>query len=165
VQIIQSLHLKPRRTIRFVAWMNEENGSRGARAYTVAHKDEFIRHAAAIESDDGAGRAMGLIAYITPGSAEKLEPLTHVLDQIGAGVVDVKVHGVGSDLGAMAAAGVPSFGPLLDMQNYFDYHHTPADTLDKVDPENMKRHVAVLATLVYFLAESPQTLERMPVKQ
>jgi hypothetical protein len=164
VQVIQSLHLKPRRTIRFVAWMNEENGGRGAKAYTAAHKADFARHVAAIESDDGAGRAMGLIAYATRASAEKLEPVTHVLGQMGAGVIDFKVRGVGSDIGDLAAAGVPCFGPLLDMQNYFDYHHTPADTLDKVDPENMKRHVAVLATLLYFLAESPQPLERMPVK-
>jgi hypothetical protein len=90
--------------------------------------------------------------------------VTHALDAIGAGFVDYKTHGVGSDLGAPEAAGVPGFDPLLDMQNYFDYHHTPADTLDKVNTDDMKRHVAVLATLVWFLAESPQTLERMPVK-
>jgi hypothetical protein len=164
VQVIQSLRLKPRRTIRFVAWMNEENGGRGAKAYAAAHKGEFARHVAVIESDDGGGRALGFIAYAKPESAKFLEPVTHTLDAIGAGFVDYKLHGVGSDLGAPEAAGVPGFDPLLDMQNYFDYHHTPADTLDKVNPDDMKRHVAVLATLVYFLANAPQTLERMPVK-
>jgi hypothetical protein len=164
VQLIQSLHLKPRRTIRFVAWMNEENGSRGAEGYAKAHRGEFARHAAVIESDSGAGRPLGLMAYATPESVDTLEPVTHALGEIGAQVVELKLHSIGSDIDAMEKSGVPGFEPLLDTRNYFDYHHTAADTLDKVDPANLQRQVAVMATLVYFLAESPKPLARMPVK-
>jgi carboxypeptidase Q len=165
VQVIQSLHLKPRRTIRFVAWMNEENGSRGEKGYTAIHQKEFAHHAAVIESDTGAGRPLGIMAYATPKSAEALKPVMNALGAIGASVLDFKVRTLGSDLEDIESSGAPGFEPLLDVRTYFDYHHTAADTLDKVDPANLQRQVAVMATLVYFLAESPQPLERMPVKQ
>jgi hypothetical protein len=164
LQTIQSLHLRPRRTIRFVAWMNEENGTRGAKAYVKAHRGEFARHAAVIESDDGAGRPLGLLAYMPADAGAALEPLRHALHALGASAVEFRVRPVGSDIETMQGTGVPGFAPMLDVRNYFDYHHTPADTLDKVEPDNMRRHVAVLAALVYFLADSPQMLPRMPAK-
>jgi Zn-dependent M28 family amino/carboxypeptidase len=164
LQVIRDLNLKPRRTIRFVAWMNEENGGRGAKAYAKAHAAEFARHVGVVESDDGAGRPLGLLAYATPESMEALSPLRRTLAEIGASAVQFRVRPVGSDIEAMQDGGVPGFAPDLDVRNYFDYHHTPADTLDKVDPENLRRHVAVLATLVYFLADAATPLPRLPVK-
>ena len=165
MQVIKSLGLKPRRTIRFVGWMNEENGARGEKAYTAKHKDAFEKHAAAIESDGGAGRPLGIRAYASPASAALLAPVFGALGPLGATALDLRVNPIGSDLGALTAAGVPSFEPLVDGRNYFDYHHTAADTLDKVDPDHLRRQVAVMAVLAYFLADAPQALERMPVKK
>lgn len=164
IQVIKSLHLKPRRTIRFVAWMNEENGSRGRAAYSALHGSEFARHAAAIESDFGAGRPLGIAAYILPGSSEKMASIAEALRPMGAGVLEERTRPLGSDLDALEAAGVPGFEPLVDGRTYFDYHHTAADTLDKVDPENLRRQVAVMAVLTYFLAQAPSPMDRMPTK-
>jgi carboxypeptidase Q len=160
LQVIQSLHLQPRRTIRFVAWMNEENGTRGAKAYAKAHEGEIAKHVAVIESDDGAGRPLGMLVSAPESSLSALEPVSHALGAIGATAVELRVGSVGSDIEPLQHAGVPGIAPMLDVRNYFDYHHTPADTLDKVDPDNMRRMVAVLADLVYFLADTPKPLER-----
>ena len=64
------------------------------------------------------------------------------------------------DLHGLEAAGVPSFTPLIDSSDYFHYHHTAADTLDKVDPLNLKRHVALMSSLTWFLANMEQPLGR-----
>lgn len=165
MKVIRDLGLRPRRTIRFVAWMNEENGGRGEKAYTAAHKDAFAQHVAAIENDNGAGRPLGIKAYVSPASRTLLAPVIDALRPIGASVLDLRVDPVGSDLGDLLRAGVPGFEALVDMRNYFDYHHTAADTLDKVEPENLRRQVAVLAVLAYFLAEGPQALQRMRARQ
>ncbi len=164
LQVIHDLKLKPRRTIRFVAWMNEENGGRGGQGYAKLHKEQFGKHVAAIESDDGAGRPLGILAYAPLEAAPMLAPVSNALRAIGASAIGWRVRPVGSDIDALQSAGVPGFAPDLDVRNYFDYHHTAADTLDKVDPDNLRRHVAVLATLVYFLADAPGPMPRMPVK-
>ncbi len=161
IQIIAKLHLKPRRTIRFVAWMNEENGSRGMQGYTQAHRAEFERHVAVIESDLGAGRPLGIEGYLTAADAKRLGPVTQPLRVIGAGILTERLQPLGSDLGDLEDAGAPGFEPLVDARTYFDYHHTAADTLDKIDPENLRRQVAVLAVLTYYLADTPLALERM----
>ena len=61
----------------------------------------------------------------------------------------------------LQGAGVPGFSPLLDTRHYFDYHHTAADTLDKVDPQNLKSQVATMAVLAYYLAQLPEPLARV----
>jgi hypothetical protein len=160
--VIKELKLRPKRTIRVVAWMNEENGSRGSRAYMAANKDQMALHAAAIESDVGAGRPLGFSAYIAPASVAALGPVMEALRPIGATVIDRSEEPVSTDIGPLQEAGVPGFEPLLDTRHYFDYHHTAADTLDKVDPANLRRIVASLAVLAYQLADAPQRLERVP---
>jgi Zn-dependent M28 family amino/carboxypeptidase len=162
---IKSLGLTPRRTIRFVAWMNEENGARGEKAYTAAHQNAFAKHAAVIEGDNGAGRPLGIKAYASAAAVAALAPVIDALRPLGATVLEMRINPVASDLGSLQKAGIPGFEPLLDTRNYFDYHHTAADTLDKVDPENLRRQVAVFAVLTWFLADAPQMLERMPVRK
>lgn len=163
LRLMKDLGLKPRRTIRFVAFMNEENGVRGAAAYFEAGKAALARQIAAIESDTGAGRPLGLQAYVTPKSMAGLEPLKQVLRVIGASVIERSEHPVGTDVSPLQEAGVPGFEPLLDTRHYFDYHHTAADTLDKVDPDDLRRHVAVMAATAWWLADMPEPLERLPV--
>jgi carboxypeptidase Q len=129
----------------------------------AANRDRLAQHAAAIESDVGAGRPLGFSAYIAPASMAALQPVMEALRPIGATVLDRSEEPVSTDIGPLQQAGVPGFEPLLDNRHYFDYHHTAADTLDKVDPANLQRIVASLAVLVYQLAEAPERLQRLPV--
>jgi len=165
VQVLKSLRLKPRRTVRVVAWMNEENGSGGSKAYFAVAKDHIEQQIAAIESDSGAGQPLGVIASVTRESEEQLKPVTAALQPIGATALDRRDGEVGADIDPLQQAGVPGFAPLVDTREYFWYHHTAADTLDKVKPENLRRQVAVLAVLAYYLAEMPEPLARVPVRR
>jgi carboxypeptidase Q len=160
IEVLNRLQLHPRRTIRFVAWTNEENGSRGSEAYAKSVAGAMQTQFAAIESDLGAGAVLGISAAVTPESLVRLQPVVRALAPIGATVLQRTDGELGSDIGELQRAGVPGFAPLLDTRHYFDYHHTAADTLDKVDPENLKSQVAALAVLAYYLAEMPDTLPR-----
>jgi carboxypeptidase Q len=162
LEILKRLGLQPRRTIRVIAWMNEENGGRGGKAYFDANKDKLASHFAAIESDSGAGKPEGIFAGVRPESAKLFEPLQKALLPLGAPVlrrVDALHTG---DLTQLEQGGVPSFEPLLDRHAYFHYHHSAADTLDKVVPDHLRRQVALLAMLGWYLANMPEAIGRAP---
>jgi carboxypeptidase Q len=163
VQVLKTLGLHARRTIRFVAWMNEENGTAGGQTYFKINSGSLAHHIAAIESDNGAGRPLGVAAHIPTEAMPLFKPLMTALLPLGASVLEHRDAGVGSDIDFLDEAGVPTLSPLVDTRTYFDYHHSPADTLDKVDPENIRRQVAVLAMLAYFIAEMPDPLARLPI--
>ncbi|MFZ6751005.1 M20/M25/M40 family metallo-hydrolase [Undibacterium sp. Ren11W] len=152
IETLQKLGLKPRRTIRMIAWMNEENGGRGALAYQKNQQARLDQHIAAIESDSGAGRPFGLLTSVPAKSIGLLTPLMTALQPIGAAVLKRADALDTGDLSGLEEAGVPSFEPLVDTHDYFHYHHTSADTLDKVQPENLRRQVALLTTTAWFLA-------------
>jgi Zn-dependent M28 family amino/carboxypeptidase len=160
---LKKLDYRPRRTIRLVAWMNEENGTRGARAYLEANTANAASHVAAIESDNGAGRPFGMRASVPASSNRLFAPLQAALQPIGAGVFQRQDALSTGDLSGLERAGVPSFAPLIDTSTYFDYHHTAADTLDKVDPDNLRRHVALMATTAWFLANIEEPVGRAVV--
>lgn len=157
---LKKLNLQPRRTIRMIAWMNEENGTRGGKAYFAAHKDKLERQIAGIESDSGAGRPFGLISNITAADERSLAPLLAALEPVGAHALVRRDEVGATDLEPLEEAGVPVFEPLVDGHSYFHYHHTPADTLDKVNPLDLQRHVAVLSSLAWHLANTEQPLSR-----
>ena len=154
--LLKQLNLHPKKTIRVIAWMNEENGTMGGRTYAKDHAAELANHFAAIETDGGAGHPTGFAA--PPGAIPLLRPLSKVLLSSGAGVI--MPGGGGADIGPMTAQGVPSFSPLQDGRFYFNYHHTAADTLDKVDPRELQENAAVVAVLAYALAQLDQPLPR-----
>ncbi len=158
-QLLQQLHLRPKRTIRIIAWMNEENGTRGARAYADDHKADLANHFAAIESDLGAGHPLGFYAQGKPELLTLLQPLSTILQSQGAGVTRL-VEETGSDISPLGEAGVPTFAPIQDARTYFNYHHTAADTLDKVNPRELQENCALIAALAYTLANMPQSLPR-----
>jgi carboxypeptidase Q len=167
IETIQRLKLKPRRTLRAVAWMNEESGLCGADAYAKANPEPLHTHAAVIESDSGGGRPLGIYAHVAPEALESLKPVSAALRPIAAGIIERREDHVGADISQIEQHGVPGFAPLLDTRKYFHYHHTAADTLDKVDPQDLKKHVATLATLAWWLADAPAPLPRnapTPVK-
>jgi carboxypeptidase Q len=158
-QILKQLGLRPKRTIRVIAWMNEENGLAGGRGYFEAHKAEIANHFAAIEADLGAGHPLGFSSTGKPEVLTLLQPLAVILQSQGAGVTRA-VDEAGSDISPLTAAGVPSFAPIQDARTYFNYHHTAADTLDKVNPKELQENCALVAALAYTLANMSQSLPR-----
>jgi Zn-dependent M28 family amino/carboxypeptidase len=163
IEALHQLNLHPRRTVRFIAWASEETGSQGAAAYFESVRAALATHCAAIESDNGAGRPLGIQAMVARESRGALKPVLAVLAPLGASILETREDEVGADIDPLQQAGVPGFAPLVDTGHYFDYHHTAADTLDKVDPVNLKMQVATMATLAYFLAERPECLPRLPL--
>ena len=161
VQVLKSLGIQPRRTLRAIAWMNEENGSRGGKAYFDALNGNTATQSAAIESDFGLAGPLGVTGSISDAQMKQLAPVGSVLRGIGAGVLNTRAGEAGADIAPLQGAGVPGFAPLVDGRHYFDLHHTAADTLDKVDPQALRRQTAVMAVLAYYLAEMPQPLERV----
>ena len=158
-KVLRDLNLRPKRTLRVIAWMNEENGLMGARTYQTDHQGEIANHFAAIEADLGAGHPMGFYAQGKPEILTLLQPLAVILQSQGAGVIRLAEE-TGSDVSLLGAAGVPTFAPIQDSRAYFNYHHTAADTLDKVNPQELQENCAVVAALAYTLASMPQALPR-----
>src|SRR6266478_1285116 len=157
--LMKQLHLRPKRTLRVIAWMNEENGRRGALAYAKDYQNEIANHFAAIETDLGAGHPLGFYAQGKPEVLTLLQPLAAILQSQGAGITRL-VEETGSDVEPLGAAGVPTFSPIQDARTYFNYHHTAADTLDKINPKELQENCAVVAALAYTLASMPQSLPR-----
>ncbi len=158
-QLMKQLGLHPRRTIRVIAWMNEEFGNSGGRAYAAAHKEEAAKHFAAIESDLGAGHPTGFRMAAPASNVPLLQPAAQILQSSGAAMIET-AEDTETDIGPLSALGVPCFGPIQDDRFYFNYHHTAADTLDKVVPRELQENAAVMAVLAYTLANLPNDLTR-----
>ena len=159
-EVLQRLHIRPRRTLRVIAWMDEENGGGGHEAYARAHAAEMSNHMVAIESDAGAGHPLGFSAKMSPAAAAALRPILDVLRPVGSTVVRPTNNSPGSDIEPLVNAGVPGLGIIQDGRKYFDYHHTAADTLDKVDPQELRENAAAMAVMGYALAAMPEPLPR-----
>lgn len=159
-ELVKRLHLHPRRTLRVIAWMDEENGGRGRDAYTAAHSSEFANHIAAIESDFGAAHPLGFNAKMSPQDTEFLRPIMETLESFGANLLKPTSFPPGADISGMSKAGIPTLGLMQDGRAYFNYHHTAADTLDKVDPHDLRENAAALAVMGYALASTDKALPR-----
>jgi carboxypeptidase Q len=122
---------------------------------------ELRQHAGAIEMDLGAAHPVGIEIGGAPSIAEALAPVAAVLRGSGAGMLRTGEL-AGSDIIALGIEGVPTFAPIQDTRRYFDYHHTPADTLDKVDPVELRENAAVITALAYALANLPERLPHTP---
>jgi len=160
VQLLQTLHLRPKRTIRVVAWMDEENGGTGHLAYARAHASEFPNHVAAIESDLGADHPLGFSAKMSAEAIAELEPVQTILHTFGANLIQRTNDSPGADITPLADAGVPTLGILQDGRAYFNYHHSAADTLDKIDPQQLRENAAAMAVMGYALAAMDRALSR-----
>ena len=171
VNLVHKLGLKPRRTLRVVLWTNEENGLNGGREYHAALGEDVGRHVAAIEMDGGmerpVGYGFGLVGFsagdeenagdpVYEAALERLQQIGALLDGIEANVISR--GGGGADIGPLMRSGVPGLGLRTVGEHYFDWHHTHADTLDKLDPLNMRRSIATLAVMSYVLADMPERL-------
>ncbi len=162
VSLLRRLDLHPRRTIRVVLWTNEENGLAGARAYREWVGDQISRHVAAIEMDGGSEKPVGF-GFRVPEEDQRLEQAYLKATQIGPLLEAIEAGqitrgGGGADISPLTRDGVPGFGLRTVGEHYFDWHHTEADTLDKVDPHDFRLNVAALAILAYVLADMPERL-------
>jgi carboxypeptidase Q len=159
-EVLQRLHLRPARTLRVIAWMDEETGGSGSRAYTAEYANDFPRHVAAIESDSGAAHPLGFDIRGSAAAIDSLRPVQGVLRSIGASVLQPTTYAPGADIEAMSNAGVPAFGVMQDGRTYFNYHHSAADTLDKVVPSELRENAAAMAVLAYALTNMKDPLPR-----
>ncbi len=157
--LIQKLGLKPKRTIRVIAWMNEENGEAGSKQYAKDHEKEIPNHFAAMETDGGAGHPIGVNIKANPEVKKMFAPVANILQESGAGILDLVEH-CGADIEPLEKAGVPAFSPIQDSRFYFSYHHTAADTLDKIVPKELAENSAVVAVVAYALANMERPLPR-----
>jgi len=163
VALIRKLGLQPRRTVRVVFWTNEENGLAGARAYRQWAGDQVKNHVAAVEMDGGAERPLGFGLGLTgaPEDAanramERAREIGKLLERVGA--TEIQRGGGGADIGPLMRDGVPGLGHRTVGQRYFDWHHTAADTLDKIDKQEFRMNIATLAVMVYVIADMPGRL-------
>jgi Zn-dependent M28 family amino/carboxypeptidase len=157
--LCKQLGLHPKRTLRVIAWMDEENGTEGGKAYSAEHNSESANHIAAFESDLGAGHPLGMEGNFKPAAAPALQPFAKILESIGANLLQ-STGASGADIEPLGAAGVPVFGLIQDNRTYFHYHHTPADTLDKVNPHELAENAALIAVYAYGIADAPKPLPR-----
>jgi carboxypeptidase Q len=158
VRLIKALGLRPKRTVRVALWTNEENGLRGGTAYRDTHLAALGDHLLAIESDGGVFRPSGMGFTGSDEAFEILQAIGTLLEPIGAGTMTR--GGGGADIGPIMGEGVPGASPNVDESRYFDYHHTHADTMDKLDPRDVALNVAMLAVVAYTVANWDERLPR-----
>ena len=159
-ELLEKLHLRPKRTLRVIAWIDEETGGAGSQTYSEDHSAEFSNHVAAIESDAGAAHPIGFETRISRSAAELLSPALSVLESIGANATEPSSYPPGADIARMSDAGVPALGILEDGRTYFNYHHTAADTLDKIVASELRENAATMAVMGYALAAMTNPLPR-----
>ncbi|HEY3914312.1 MAG TPA: M28 family metallopeptidase [Verrucomicrobiae bacterium] len=158
VRMMHKLGLRPRRTIRVVLWVNEENGLAGARAYERRHKSELPQHILAIESDRGTFKPLGFSPVATDAARRKIKEYAAPLARIGA----EKIFSEGSeaDVGELEPDGVPTAALVDDGSKYFWYHHTEADTIDKLTPADLAACSSAMAVMAWEAANDPVPLPR-----
>lgn len=159
LRLMKRLGLRPRRTVRVVLFTNEENGLRGSQDYLERHAGEAQSHVLALESDGGVFAPKGFGFSGTEAARTVVREIAALLSSIGA--TAVTPQGGGADIGPLVRAGrVPSMSLDVEGSRYFVYHHTPADTLERLDPDEVARCAAAVAVMAYVVADLPEALPR-----
>jgi len=153
-KLIHDLPQRPDRTIRVIAFANEEMGLWGGRAYADKHAGEVAKFQLGTESDFGAGPVWRMSASVKPAARDAIDQIAKVLAPIGVAYDAKKPGGGGSDLSQMHGKGMAALSLTQDGTHYFDWHHTSNDTLDKIDPKQLAQNVAVYATFSYMAAQA-----------
>ncbi len=156
IRLLKELGLQPRRTIRAVGWTSEEQGRTGGREYVAHHEDEY--HVLAMESDAGVFKPSGFGFTGSDQAFAMIREIGTLLDRIESG--SVTRGGGGADISPLMATGVPGMGLNVDGPKYFWYHHSDADTVDKLDPDEVALCVATMAVMAYVVADMPVRLPR-----
>jgi carboxypeptidase Q len=157
LRLMKKLNLRPRRTVRVVLWTNEENGTRGGEAYLERYRSQLSNHVMMLESDSGVFRPTGFGFTGSDDSRAKVKEIASLLRGIQADRIGSS--GDGADIGPSVQAGrIPALSLEVD-GDYFLIHHTPADTIDKIDPMDMARASAAIAVMTYVIADMPERLK------
>ena len=149
LRILKSIGYKPKRTIRAVMFMNEENGLRGGQEYATQASSKKEKHIAAIESDRGGFTPRGFAMMGRESAKAKIRNWKNILEPYG--LTDFSQTGSGADIGPLASQDVTLLEFLPDSQRYFSYHHTPEDTFDKVNRRELELGAASMAALIYLI--------------
>ena len=152
--LISRLPQRPDRSIRVIAFANEEMGIWGGRAYAEAHKKEIAQHVLGFESDLGAAPLWRLSASVKPEARDAIKQMADVIGRIGVQLDPERPGGGGPDLSPMHALGMAALSLPQSAKEYFDWHHTANDTLDKIVPKHLAQNVAVYAALTYMAAQA-----------
>jgi carboxypeptidase Q len=158
LRLIKELGLKPKRTIRCVMWTNEENGGKGNKGYRDMHLDEMDKHVLAIESDGGVFSPKGFGFSGSNSARELVEEIHELMKPIGANTISD--GGRAADVAPLNDEGVPVMSLKVDGSKYFWYHHTNADTFDKIDFNEFNRCIAAMAIMAYVVADLDEPLPR-----
>ena len=158
LRLIKELGLKPKRTIRCVMWTNEENGGKGNKGYRDMHLDEMDKHVLAIESDGGVFSPKGFGFSGNDSAREIVEEIHELMKPIGANTISD--GGRAADVAPLNDEGVPVMSLNVDGSKYFWYHHTNADTFDKIDFNEFNRCIAAMAIMAYVVADLDEPLPR-----
>ena len=159
LRLMKALGIRPRRTVRLVLWTNEENGFNGANAYAARYASTADRHVFALESDSGVF-APATIGFSGDSAARTtVAQIATLLAPLG--VSGLGPSGGGADIGPIAEAGkVPTMAYLGDASKYFVIHHTAADTIERIAPDEVSKAAATIAVMTYVIAEMPERLPR-----
>ena len=160
VRLMKVLGLRPRRTVRVVAWTNEENGGRGNLTYRDSHLAALPKHVLAIESDNGVFRPSGFRFSGSDSGLVVARQVAALLRKIGADTVEKELLAPEADIAPLIERGVPGMGLNVDRTRYFWFHHSAGDTLDKLTPQELSLCIATLAVMAYVIADFPQPLPR-----
>jgi len=158
--LIAKLPKRPKRTIRVVMFGAEEVGLLGAFAYAEKHKDNLHNHVVATESDFGAQTIWQLVSNVNPEATVLIDEIAKILSPIGIVRGGSDVPGGGPDIIPIAQQGVPTIRLNQNGRDYFDLHHTPDDTLDKINPEELAQNIAAYAASIYLIADSDVAMKQ-----
>jgi hypothetical protein len=153
-KLIHDLPQRPDRTIRVIAFANEEMGLWGGRAYAEKHAADVSNFQLGTESDFGSGPVWRMSASVKPEARDAINQIAQVLAPIGVAYDSKRPGGGGSDLSQMHGKGMAALTLTQDGTDYFDWHHTSNDTLDKIDPKQLAQNIAVYATFSYMAAQA-----------
>ena len=159
VRLMKRLNLRPRRTVRVVLWTAEENGGAGGLAYAASQAGQYGKHVLAIESDNGVFNPKGVVLAGSDSTAAIVQQVAGLLQPINATGVQRVPESPAADITALGEQGVPTMELDVDSSRYFWYHHSEGDMLDKLDPAEMARCVAVMAVMAYVVADLPEPLQ------
>jgi len=158
-RLMKKLNIRPKRTVRVVLFTNEENGTRGGNGYRDAHAQDAANHVLSVESDSGVF-APARLGFSGSEAARKLVgEIASLLAPLG--MQELAGGGGGADIGPISTLGkVPMMAYSGDSTKYFTIHHTPADTVDRIDPQEVSKAAASLAAMIYVVADMPQALPK-----
>jgi carboxypeptidase Q len=158
-RLMKKLNIRPKRTVRVVLFTNEENGTRGGNGYRDQHSAEAANHVLSVESDSGVFAPARLGFSGSDAARKTMSEIMTLLAPLG--LSEISGGGGGADIGPISALGkVPMLAYSGDSHKYFTIHHTPADTIDRIEPQEVSKAAAALAAVIYVVADMPQNLPK-----